>query len=78
MLVAILVQLVSNVKNQKEMDEYLYQNDELGCYIKDVIAADGKETHNTRKKNSDNICDKRNLNEFNFSGSIYNVIDYCL
>ena len=65
MLVTILIQLVSNVKTKKELDEYLYQNDELGCYIKDVIAADGKETHNTGKKNSDDICDKRNLQEFN-------------
>ena len=47
MLVAILIQLVSVAKNKAGLDEYLYRNDELGCYIRDVIAADGKETHNT-------------------------------
>ena len=73
MLVTILVQLVSNVKNQKELDEYLYQNDGLGCYIRDVIAADGKETHNTRKKNSDDVCDKRNLNEFNVMSTEWGI-----
>ena len=71
MLVTILVQLVSTVKN--ELDEYLYRNDELGCYIKDVIAADGKETHNTGKKNSDNVCDKRNLNEFNVMSTEWGI-----
>ena len=50
MLVAILIQLVSVAKNKAGLDEYLYRNDELGCYIRDVIAADGKETHNTGKK----------------------------
>ena len=73
MLVTILVQLVSNVKNQKELDEYLYRNDGLGCYIRDVIAADGKETHNTRKKNSDDVCDKRNLNEFNVMSTEWGI-----
>lgn len=40
MLVTILVELVRVAG--KELDEYLYRNDELGCYIRDVIAADGK------------------------------------
>ena len=71
MLVTILVQLVSTVKN--ELDEYLYRNDELGCYIRDVIAADGKETRNTGKKNSDDICDKRNLNEFNVMSTEWEI-----
>ena len=73
MLVTILVQLVSTVKNKNELDEYLYQNDKLGCYIKDVIAADGKETHNTGKKNSDDVCDKRNLNEFNVMSTEWGI-----
>ena len=73
MLVTILVQLVSTVKNKNELDEYLYRNDELGCYIKDVIAADGKETHNTGKKNSDDVCDKRNLNEFNVMSTEWGI-----
>lgn len=50
MLVTILVQLVSVAKNKEGLDEYLYRNDELNCYIQDVIAADGKEIHNTGKK----------------------------
>lgn len=73
MLVTILVQLVNTVKNKNELDEYLYRNDELGCYIKDVIAADGKETHNTGKKNSDDVCDKRNLNEFNVMSTEWGI-----
>lgn len=62
-LVNILVQLVSVAG--KSLDEYLYRNDDLGCYIKDVVAADGKETHNTGKKDSGDAEDRRNLNEFN-------------
>lgn len=73
MLVTILIQLVSTVKDKNELDGYLYRNDELGCYIKDVIAADGKETHNTGKKNSDDICDKRNLNEFNVMSTEWGI-----
>ena len=63
MLVNILVQLV-NVAG-KSRNESLYQNDELDCYIRDVVAADGKEIHNTGKKDSENVRDQRNLNEFN-------------
>ena len=63
MLVNILIQLVTVAG--KRLDEYLYKNDELDCYIRDVIAADGKETHNTGKKNSEDIAERRNLNEFN-------------
>lgn len=48
MLVNILIRIVTVAG--KKLDEYLYKNDELGCYIRDVIAADGKETHNTGKK----------------------------
>lgn len=73
MLVMILVQLVSTAKSRKELDEYLYRNDELDCYIRDVIAADGKETHNTGKKNSDDVCDKRNLNEFNVMSTEWGI-----
>lgn len=50
MLVTILVQIVSNAADKNGPDQYLYRNDELGCYIRDVIAADGKETHNTGKR----------------------------
>ena len=63
MLVNILIRIVTVAG--KKIDEYLYKNDELDCYIKDVIAADGKETHNTGKKNSADPTERRNLNEFN-------------
>lgn len=71
MLVTILVKLVCVAG--KELDEYLYRNDELGCYIRDVIAADGKETHNTGKENSQNICDTRNLSEFNVMSTEWGI-----
>lgn len=63
MLVNILIRIVTVAG--KKIDEYLYKNDELDCYIKDVIAADGKETHNTGKKSSADPTERRNLNEFN-------------
>lgn len=71
MLVTILVKLVRVAG--KELDEYLYRNDELGCYIRDVIAADGKETHNTGKENSQDVCDTRNLNEFNVMSTEWGI-----
>lgn len=71
MLVTILVKLVRVAG--KELDEYLYRNDELGCYIRDVIAADGKETHNTGKENSQDICDTRNLSEFNVMSTEWGI-----
>ena len=63
MLVNILIQLITVAG--KGLDEYLYRNDNLSCYIRDVIAADGKETHNTAKKNGKDIASRRNLNELN-------------
>ena len=71
MLVTILVQLVSVAG--KELDEYLYRNDQLGCYIRDVIAADGKETHNTGKMDSEDVCDARNLSEFNVMSTEWGI-----
>ena len=73
MLVAILIQLVSVAKNKAGLDEYLYRNDELGCYIRDVIAADGKETHNTGKKDSTDVHDTQNLNEFNVMSTEWGI-----
>lgn len=70
-LVNILVQLVSVAG--KSLDEYLYRNDDLGCYIKDVVAADGKETHNTGKKDSADAKDRRNLNEFNVMSTEWGI-----
>lgn len=63
MLVNILVQIVTVAG--KRLDEYLYKNEELNCYIRDVMAADGKETHNTGKKKSEDAAKRRNLEEFN-------------
>lgn len=71
MLVTILVELVRVAG--KELDEYLYRNDELGCYIRDVIAADGKETHNTGKENSQDVCETRNLSEFNVMSTEWGI-----
>lgn len=71
MLVNILIQLVCVAG--KSLDEYLYKNDELDCYIRDVIAADGKETHNTGKKNSADAAEKRNLNEFNVMSTEWGI-----
>lgn len=63
MLVNILVRLVTAAG--KGLDEYLYRNEELGCCIRDVIAADGKEIRNTGKAGSPNAEEQRNLQEFN-------------
>lgn len=71
MLVTILVELVRVAG--KELDEYLYRNDELGCYIRDVIAADGKETRNTGKENSQDVCETRNLSEFNVMSTEWGI-----
>ena len=57
----------------KELEDYLYRNDELGCYIRDVITADGKETHNTGKKDSEDVCDVRNLNKFNVMSTEWGI-----
>ncbi len=45
----------------------------LDCYIRDVIAADGKETHNTGKKNSKDPTQRRNLNEFNVMSTEWGI-----
>ena len=63
MLVNILAQMVTAAG--KRLEEYLYKNEELDCYIQDVIAADGKETHNTGKKKSEDAAERRSLQEFN-------------
>ena len=71
MLVNILIQIVTVAG--KKLDEYLYKNDELDCYIRDVIAADGKETHNTGKKTSEDPTERRNLNEFNVMSTEWGI-----
>lgn len=71
MLVNILIQLITVAG--KCVDEYLYRNDALGCCIRDVIAADGKETRNTAKKNSTEPEASRNLNEFNVMSTEWGI-----
>ena len=71
MLVNVLVEIVE--KARKELGEYLYKNEELDCYVRDVIAADGKETHNTAKKISIKEDDKRNLQEFNVMSTEWGI-----
>lgn len=71
MLVNILIRIVTVAG--KKLDEYLYKNDELDCYIRDVIAADGKETHNTGKKTSGDPAERRNLNEFNVMSTEWGI-----
>ena len=63
MLKEILIQMVEMAG--QHLDQYLYQNEELDCYVHDVIAADGKETRHTAKKHGKEPQDLCNLNEFN-------------
>jgi len=72
MLKEILIQMVE-MAGQHLDDQYLYQNEELGCYVQDVIAADGKETHHTAKKSGKEPEDLRNLNEFNVMSTEWGV-----
>ena len=71
MLVSILIQLVHTAG--KCLDEYLYRNDALGCCIRDVIAADGKETRNTAKKKSTEEDQNRNLHELNVMSTEWGI-----
>jgi len=63
MLKGILIQMVEMIGYH--LDKCLYENKELDCYVRDVIAADGKETRNTAKKCGNRPKDLRNLNESN-------------
>ncbi len=71
MLKGILIQMVEMAG--QHLDQYLYKNEELGCYVQDVIAADGKETHRTAKKRGKGPEDLRNLNEFNVMSTEWGV-----
>lgn len=71
MLKGILVQMIEMAG--AHLDQYLYQNEELGCYVQDIIAADGKETHRTAKKHAKDPEDSRNLNEFNVMSTEWGV-----
>lgn len=75
MLVNILIQLITVAG--KCVDEYLYRNDALGCCIRDVIAADGKEIRNTAKKGSQERAVSRNLNEFNVMSTEWGICLSC-
>ena len=52
MLKEILVQMIEMAG--QHLGQYLYQNEEPDCYVRDVIAADGKETRHTAKKHAEN------------------------
>ncbi len=71
MLVNVLIQLVKEA--EKGTDKYLYRNDELDCYVKDVIAADGKEIRNTGKQNREEAEERRNLNEFHIMSTEWEI-----
>lgn len=71
MLQNILLQMITAAG--KGLDQYLYRNEELGCYVRDIIAADGKETRNTGKQNSKETEDRRNLNELNVMSTEWGI-----
>lgn len=71
MLKEILIQMVEMAG--QHLDQYLYQNEELDCYVRDVIAADGKETRHTAKKHAKDPEDLCNLNEFNVMSTEWGV-----
>jgi len=71
MLKEILIQMVEMA--EQHLNQYLYQNEKLDCYVQDVIAADGKETHHTAKKSGKEPEDLRNLNEFNVMSTEWGV-----
>ena len=71
MLKEILIQMIEMAG--QHLDQYLYQNEELDCYVRDVIAADGKETRHTAKKHAKDPEDLCNLNEFNVMSTEWGV-----
>ncbi len=71
MLREILVQMVEMAG--QHLDQYLYQNEELDCYVHDIIAADGKETRHTAKKHGKEPEDLCNLNEFNVMSTEWGI-----
>lgn len=74
MLVNILIQLITVA--EKGLDEYLYQNDVLGYCIRDVIAADGKETCNIAKKTANRQRTAATL--MNLMECLQNGVSACL
>ena len=63
----VLVDILRNsiIKASANIDGYIYSNPELGIYIKDVVAIDGKETCKTGKPNAETVEGQRNLNMLN-------------
>lgn len=57
----------------QHLDQYLYQKEELDCYVRDVIAADGKETRHTAKRHAKELEDLCNLNEFHVMSTEWGV-----
>ena len=71
MLVNILVQFVTAAG--RGLDEYLYRNDALGCCIRDIITADGKEIRGTAGKKHTDGQSGHNLNEFNVMSTEWGI-----
>ena len=71
MLKEILIQMVEMAG--QHLDQYLYQKEELDCYVRDVIAADGKETRHTAKRHAKELEDLCNLNEFHVMSTEWGV-----
>ncbi len=71
MLREILIQMVEMAG--QHLNQYLYQKEELDCYIHDVIAADGKEIWHTAKKHVKEPEDLCNLNEFHVMSTEWGV-----
>ncbi len=71
MLKEILIQMVEMAGQY--LDQYLYKNEELDCYVQDIIAADGKETRNTAKRRGKGPENLRNLNEFNVMSTEWDI-----
>lgn len=71
-LVGILKRIVEMV-NEKQGEQYLYRNDQFDVKIQDIVAVDGKETHNTAKRGGASIEESRNLNELNVMSTEWGI-----
>jgi len=70
-LVSILRETIERAS--KDIDEYLYKNEALNIYIKDVVAIDGKETRNTGNEKKEAVEDQRNFNTLNVYSTEYGI-----
>jgi len=70
-LVSVLRETIERAS--KEIDEYLYKNEAMGVYVKDVVAIDGKETIHTGNERKPEIEDQRNFNMLNVYSTEYGI-----